>query len=168
MANVEQKRAEAERMSKLAGTLVDLAEQKKQERKHMLQESLYITIGFTKSLKKCFIAYYDYATHSRVVLDAYTGVDIEFWSHWKKKYHIVHQFVCSLNLAPCVPIIVECLKADRPYPEAICVALSSVGLFDGIDPRTLTVSGLYDYICTSSFFTVADPADFIEDITDED
>jgi len=49
----------------------------------------------------------------------------------------------------------------------VCVILQLAGLAKDLDPKKIKTKDLYEYVSTSPFFKEANPASYLEDITDD-
>jgi hypothetical protein len=145
-------------------------------KKQLLKEGLAITIGFCTGthrtqLRRPFVAWYDYSTGCRVVLDYSTNYkcfSLIPWHHWKLRWTVAHQFDTEVDLRPGMNALRQIVEDTRNYTLAVLKMLQASGLGTELSDD-ISVDDLFTFIIVGSGqFEPADPATYLEDITDEE
>ena len=89
------------------------------------------------------------------------------WGRWKKRWRVDRQFAARADLTPGLSTAKECLIATGDHKLAMIQMLQACGFAQALQGK-VKVQDLLNLLEVSSAFGEADPAEYIEDITDAD
>lgn len=171
MALVEKTRKQAVDERTLAEQVKYETSQLIVQHKQLIPDLLRITLGFCANrrdhMRRPFVAWYDFALRCRVVpeVEGQTFILVPY-QDFKTSERVVEQYACKARLRDALVTYIQALGMSK-YENAMVEMLQSVGL--GLHLSSDVVADdLRDYVAAHSMFEEANPAEYLEDITDED